>query len=64
MLFWNQLKNLYSPWNVLLSHLNGERTMNERWTHAEWTVCERRTEFGERWTVSERRTPAERKRER
>ena len=57
----------YSPWNVLLSHLNvelanDERTLNVRWTHVEWMVCERRTEFGEQRVNSERWANAERKR--
>ena len=39
---------------------NAERTLNEHWTHAEWTVCERRTEFGERYANGERWANAER----
>ena len=63
----------YSPWNVLLSHLNGERTMskgwvndertlNERWANAEWTMSERWTQVGERYVNAERWANAERKR--
>ena len=58
----------YSPWNVLLSHLNGERSLSERWTNAERTQSEQcvnaeRNLVNDMWTVSERRTRAERKRE-
>ena len=61
----------YSPWNVLLSHLNGERTMSERWTNAERTQSERcvnaeRNLVNDVWTVNGERTQkrTERKRER
>ena len=63
----------YSPWNVLLSHLNGERTvserwvngertLNERWANAEWTMSERWTQVGERYVNAERWANAERER--
>ena len=51
----------YSPWNVLLSHLNGERTLSERWTNAERTQSERcvnaeRNLVNDMWTVNGERT--------
>ena len=51
----------YSPWNVLLSHLNGERTLIERWTNALRTQSERcvnaeRNLVNDMWTVNGERT--------
>ena len=64
-LHFNYPKRCNQPWNVLLSHLNGERTMserwvngertlNERWANAEWTMSERWTQVGERYVNDER----------
>ena len=50
---------VYSPWNVLLSHLNGERTMKEGWTNAERTQSERCVN-AERWANAERERSATR----
>ena len=63
--FRSKLLKSYIPWNVLLSHLNGERTMserwvngertlNERWANAEWTMSERWMQVGERYVNAER----------
>ena len=41
--FRSKLLKSYIPWNVLLSHLNGERTMSERWANGEWTMNARWT---------------------
>lgn len=43
----------YSYWIIeslksLLSHMNGELTLNERWAKSKWTVPERWTELNER----------------
>ena len=46
----------YIFWNVLLSQLNGEQMLSERWTHTEWTVCKPR--------VNESKTQTECKHER
>ena len=65
----------YSPWNVLLSHLNGERTMSKGWVNGErtlyeswvndvWTLNASWWTICERWTMTERGTRTERKRER
>ena len=42
---------IYSSWNVLLSHLNGEQTPNE---HAEHTQSERCV--NDMWTLNSERT--------
>ena len=71
--FRSKLLKSYIPWNVLLSHLNcertmserwvnGERTLNERWANAEWTMSERWMQVGERYVNPDRWANAERER--
>lgn len=56
--------HLNSPWNVLLSHLNGQWTIGERWAHSVsvQTVSARWTNLAsvyERWMLSECRAQTE-----
>ena len=44
---------MYSPWNVLLCYLNGERTMSERWVNPVWTLTAIWRMIFERWANSE-----------
>ena len=47
----------HSPWNILLCHLTGERTVSERWSHVERTLSERRVNdvwtLNAMWTVND-----------
>ena len=54
LLFQHVLQSLKRSTFPLEQWANAERTMNERWKQAEWMVCERRTEFGERYVNGER----------
>lgn len=52
------LKKIFFPtWTVSAHWANDERTLNERWAHAEGNLVN----ADQRWTMSERRTQTKRK---